>query len=402
MMRSTMPNGDDVRKANKTAAAAASKAADNRVVSEIYPLLFPDNIMAIINNHSFLRNGNKFEPLPSLNSAGIVANYLLANYDKEWVVQLLGRFLWVPGGPAAPFRRSHHQSVVLLRLFCSPEYHHSLLESADGSYGKKPTRFCETVLAWTPWYQNAAAHVIAYCVCVFLPNQNTALLNAATAFIMSSRPQQMLVADLPMAMPAGEPTAQVLPEPAAIELSLPEPTANHPPIPAVHAGQASLPVRHGQVHEDAGDQLGSAADDGQVPSQGSHDDIEEVITHDRDSFLGQLSNSKGRIKFVDNGNPLAISSHIECISDDEGRLFFTGSSHGSGAPWESNPIEMSPPEVEPLAERARYEDASVGAQLGPAALQRGFSDDDMVMNSVMNFSGTRRLSRVMRVLTSVL
>ena len=200
---SEMPDGGRTRYQDKSGASTNSKNEDKMVVKEIYHLLFPNKVMAEIDLHSSLKKGSTFLPWESLLVPAIVSIFMQAPLDDTQVADLLNRFAQessadepaVEASGKKAFNTSQHQSVVLLRLFCSPEFHHHPLNPPTGPIGgKKPAGYSKDVLGWDEKKLKSVASVIEYCVLGFMKNPDLELWKRAVAFVKPVQTQlQQLV-----------------------------------------------------------------------------------------------------------------------------------------------------------------------------------------------------------------
>ena len=165
-------------------ASSRSKTVDYDVVRTIYRDLFADDIWGIFKEHSTM-NGNTFVPSPLLISAGLLSIFLLSNPQEELAITSSGRLYCLTASPPASFNTSHHQSLVALRLFTSPEYHFALQKSPTSSGGYKPVKFGETVLQWTPDRVQHVSGIIAFCVRTVLHDRCDAFSERASEYLRS-------------------------------------------------------------------------------------------------------------------------------------------------------------------------------------------------------------------------
>ena len=192
-----MQDGARTRIQGTSEASTISKREDKKVVQEIYPLLFPNKVMAAIDMHSSLRKGSTFLPLDSLRVPALMSIFLQAHLRETWVTDLLNRFAQessadepaVEASGKKAFNTSQHQSVVLLRLFCSPEFHHHPLNPPTGPIGgKKPAGYSKDVLGWDEKKITSVASVIEYCVLGFMKNPDVLLWERAVDFVKPVEP----------------------------------------------------------------------------------------------------------------------------------------------------------------------------------------------------------------------
>ena len=167
------------------AAATASRVADMAFVNDIYPIFFRPRVRASISQYSSEETG-RFVPSPYLLVPGCVCIYLLAILD---LLGVAANDVW-DDDASSKFRGRPHQSVVLSRLFSSPEFYREPLNSPKGMGGRKPENF-SNMSNWTPRRVATVSNAIAYCVYRFLDSSaDQALLDSVARSLNLTEEQQ--------------------------------------------------------------------------------------------------------------------------------------------------------------------------------------------------------------------